>query len=418
MVSFLRRSGIIVVALVLGLAWLWTLVPAARAQLGTGGEKLARVRISPEMELLAGVLTQTSWIKERGPSGEGNEYFRALKEFMAAYKDHRAVKIAQSLTNRGFAFDAPIAFICHCGPLPDLNLDHEYSGYVVGRAGGREILEEFRIALRDLAGESKFLEFFHSWEPEFKRYVDDATEGFDFNKVVEWLESFFGWEAQEFHIILAPAMFPGGGYGATITTRDGKTIAYQVVRARGVSEKAPDFPSGRSLEMLTLHELGHSFVNPAMDMHSARVSGLGELFKPVEGRMRDMAYPNVHVFMNEQVLRAVTALAARDLYGEADYEAAVDREQASGFYLTELVIEELEVYRASRDRYPRFTDFVPHLLNRLERYQAERAQGRTDGWSQKTADWLRGKAFLVAGFLLIVVGLAVKLRRGRPEHMK
>ncbi|HHW18636.1 MAG TPA: hypothetical protein GXX30_07025 [Firmicutes bacterium] len=55
----------------------------------------------------------------------------------------------------------------------------------------------------------------------------------------------------------------------------------------------PDFPSGRSLETLTLHELGHSFVNPAMDMYSARVSGLGELFKPVERQMRDMAYPNV-----------------------------------------------------------------------------------------------------------------------------
>ncbi|QUL99257.1 MAG: DUF4932 domain-containing protein [Candidatus Fermentithermobacillus carboniphilus] len=74
---------------------------------------------------------------------------------------------------------------------------------------------------------------------------------------------------------------------------------------------SPDFPSGRSLETLTLHELGHSFVNPAMDMHSARVSGLGELFKPVERQMRDMAYPNVHVFMNEQVLRAVTSLAAK-----------------------------------------------------------------------------------------------------------
>lgn len=37
--------------------------------------------ISPEMELLAGVLSQTTWIERRGPEGSGNEYYRALYEF-------------------------------------------------------------------------------------------------------------------------------------------------------------------------------------------------------------------------------------------------------------------------------------------------------------------------------------------------
>lgn len=132
--------------------------------------------------------------------------------------------------------------------------------------------------------------------------------------------------------------------------------------------------------------------------------------------MRDMAYPNVHVFMNEQVLRAVTSLAARDLYGEADYKAAVDREQASGFYLTKLVVEELEVYRASRDRYPRFTDFVPDLLGSLEKYQAERVKGRPGTLFQKAAGWLQKEAFLVTGIVLILVGLVLVLRRNRPKR--
>ncbi|MGI6645214.1 MAG: hypothetical protein ACOX5D_00795 [Limnochordia bacterium] len=80
----------------------------------------AALKILPEMELLAGVLTQTTWMERRGPRGPGNEYYRALKEFFAEYQDHEAVAIAQRLTERGFTYDAPPALICHLGPLPEL----------------------------------------------------------------------------------------------------------------------------------------------------------------------------------------------------------------------------------------------------------------------------------------------------------
>src|SRR5690554_1334825 len=88
------------------------------------------LRVSPEMELLAGVLSQTSWIEQAGPDGEGNEYFQMLQEFFSTYKDHQAVEIAQDLTNRGFTYDAPPAFMAHLGALPELELAHEYSDYI------------------------------------------------------------------------------------------------------------------------------------------------------------------------------------------------------------------------------------------------------------------------------------------------
>lgn len=132
------------------------------------------IEISPQMELLAGVLTQTTWIEKRGPLGAGNEYYRALKEFFSPYRDHEAIKMAQELTDRGFTCDAPVAFICHLGPLPDLELKYEYSDYLVGRAGGKEVLEKFRVALAELAEESNFLAFYNSWRFEFEKWIDDA----------------------------------------------------------------------------------------------------------------------------------------------------------------------------------------------------------------------------------------------------
>ncbi len=322
------------------------------------------VKISAEMELLAGVLTQTTWIEQRGPEGEGNEYYRALRDFFAPYKTHDAVKVAQELTDLGYTYDAPVAFICHLGPLPELELKYEYSPYIIGRARDRDRLERFRLALKDLARESNFLEFYGSWQPRFNEWL--AAADLDGDLVVSWLEGFFGKEASEFYLFLAPAMFPAGGYGANITTSAGEMISFQIIRESGRSTDSPEFPSGRSLEHLSLHEWGHSFVNPALEAHPSVVAGLNPLFKPVAKAMRAQAYGNVHTFMNEQVLRAVTTIAAEELHGREAYESYLAYEKERSFYLTEDVIDILRDYQNNRDVYPTFDDFVPVLLTRME----------------------------------------------------
>lgn len=351
-------------------------------------------RISPEMELLAGVLAQTTWIEKRGPQGRGNEYFRSLRDYFAPYKEHEAIAIAQELTNLGFSYDAPVGFICHLGPLPELELKHEYSSYLVERARGRERLERFRIALADLAQEADFLTFYNSWLPRFNEWIA-ATE-FNGDMVTGWLENFFGKQASEFHLIFAPAMFPGGGYGPSIHTQGGQLISYQILRERGVSSGAPEMPSGRNLEYLSLHEWGHSFVNPVLDGLADKVSELQLLFKPVAKTMRRQAYPNIHVFMNEQVLRAVTTLAAEEVYGEGAALEWLENEKKAGFYLTKDVVEILRDYQSNRDTYPTFESFAPILLERLVTLEVPGI------WVYKVWPWL---------FVLPFLGLFLYVRR-------
>ena len=352
--------------------------------------------VSPELELLAGVLSQSDWMKQQGPSGKGNEYFQALKSFFAPYKDHEAIRLANDLTRRGFTYDAPSGFICHLGSLPELELRYEYSAYLVGRAGGRERLEDFRKALKDLAQESDFLSFIAQWQPQFDQWVNSRT--LDGGKVVTWLEDFFGKPASAFHLIFAPAMFPGGGYGATINLPDGDMISYQIIRENGSSTQ-PAFPTGRDLEFLSLHEWGHSFVNPAMERYSSKVKTLNYLFTPVKHAMDSQAYNNVHIFMNEQVLRGITALATSDLYGEAALREIITYEQSRSFYLITEVVEMLEVYRTNRDIYPTFDDFVPELLNRLGKVKS------------RVPFWYDPIKMLLIGGAMVAIGYAVKRNR-------
>ncbi len=322
------------------------------------------IEIRPEMELLAGVLAQTSWIETRGPrSGEGNLYYRALRAYLAPYKDHRAVQIAQQLTKRGFIYDAPPATVCHFGPLPELELKYEYSDYLIKRAGGRERLEEFRLALKDLAAESKFSEFVTKWQGDTDAWSKAGQV--DGDQVIQWLEDFFGTQMQESYIILAPAMFPGGGYGATVTGKAGEQIAFQIVREDGTSSTQPQFQGGGSLNGLTLHEWGHSFVNPTLARYSHEIAQLNYLFIPVAIPMFRQAYTSVETFMNEQVLRAVTSLAAEEMGDSQDLEREMVYNEQRSFYLTRDLVTILREYQGSRDRYPSFEAFTPVMIQRL-----------------------------------------------------
>lgn len=322
------------------------------------------IEIRPEMELLAGVLSQTSWGTAHGPSGQGNEYFRALRDFLAPYKEHQAVKIAEELTRGSFVYDKPGAFICHLGPLPDLELKYEYDDALVESAGGKEKLEQFRLALRDLAEQSHFLDFIAEWRERFPKWI--AAAAFDGDRVVEWLEGFFGPGPSGYRVILVPSQFnPNvGGSGAIISDSRGP-IMYAIFPETGQSDNEPQFPEAMELEGLALHEWGHYFVNGALGRYPKEVASLEHLYRPVAQVVATIGYRSVESFTNEQVLRAVGVVAARDLYPDIPEQLLIMNEEASGFYLIRDVVKLLREYRVNRDVYPDFESFAPTLLERM-----------------------------------------------------
>lgn len=317
----------------------------------------------PEMELLAGVQTQTSWMERRGPSGKGNKYYRELCDFFLKYKDHEAIKLAEGLQQQGFSYDAPPAFILQLSPLPDLDRPEKYSDYLIGRASGEENLERFRIALRDLAQKSNFTGFYKNHAADYVKWADRALNGFKADSLSEWMADYFGWTGDEFHLVFAPAMFPYGGYGPSKEI-GGKTIIYQVIRENGKSDSLPEFQSGLNLAGLSLHEFGHSFVNPSLERCSllSKKYDLEELYTPVKTVMEKQAYGTYSTFINEMVVRAMTARAY--CHNPVVYKKIMDNEKKRGFYFIEFTCEQLEYYEKNRDKYKRFDEFVPYLLKK------------------------------------------------------
>ena len=326
------------------------------------------VEILPSFELLSGVLAQTTWDKVRGPvNGVGNDYYKSLKEFFSQYKEHEAIKIAQELTDLGFTYDAPPAFILTLGDLPTLNTDNEYNDYLIGRSGGKDILERFRLALIDLSEESNFLQFFEDNRDVLSVCMDSAIKNVDLMEVINWNTNFYGESNDEFHLVFAPSMCFGGGYGATVEKSDGSKNIYQIIREKG-GTVTPYFSSGVDIGTLSLHEWGHAYVNPAIQLYSDDFSKytLDEFFEPVKQEMSNMAYPETIYFLNEQVLRSCTIVAYEELYGKSIANRYIEYYESIGFYLTQFTIETLNQYTANREKYPNFKDFIPYLFEQYK----------------------------------------------------
>lgn len=338
----------------------------------TAGNPSGKVHleIRPEIELLAGVLSQTSWMQKRGPQGEGNQYFGALKAFFASYQEHPAIQMAEQLTQKGFTYDAPPNFILHLGPLPDLEPVNGYSEYLLQRADGTANLEAFRQALMQLAAESNFGEFYRQQRPYLQKTLEAAVQGFEGEQAVAWLEEFYGSKYDDYYIIFAPAFFPGGGYGGIdVTKADGTKQIYQIIRENGKSTGEPNFGSVTRILPTAIHEWGHSIVNPALDQSMEKLKVLQPLYEPVKSLMTrgQQAYGNVQSFLHEQVLRAAGVIAIGDTNGLQAMENQIADENQKGFYLTRFTVDQLQHYRKNRNKYPRFIDFVPTLL---ESYRA------------------------------------------------
>lgn len=336
------------------------------------------LEVLPRIELLSGVLSHTSWIDVRGPKGLGNKYFRDLKNFFNTYRDHEAIEIAEQLTQADFTYDAQPNFILNLGELPYLRKDGEFSDYIVGRAwglGGDTILEKFRLALIDLAVESNFEQFFNEHRRDYEEQIDKISKGFKPREIIEWQRDFFGWEGSYYHTVLAPAMFPSGGYGATAEKSNGENHIYQVVREDGYTETEPEFGDGELLNLLSIHEWGHSFVNPSMEERGFDIlfksEELRKLFEPVKEIMMEQAYGSISTFYNEQIIRAMEVIAQKDLYGNTYAKREIELNERSGFYLTRFTVEQLEYYRENRDTYKTFKDFIPYLLKQYEKNQEE-----------------------------------------------
>jgi hypothetical protein len=337
------------------------------------------VEVNPNVELVNIVFSltnQNELLEQAGFSPIKSKYTQDISQYFAPYKNHRTVKLAQNLMEL-LGLDGPTNFSLYFSAPPELKKKCEYSEeFLQSKGVEKVILDEFADALRNFSGETKFMEFYNSHEEFYQEIIQDAEKRVDLQDIVKTVESFFGTEREEYHLVLMPSAPFGGGFGPHLPTGE----IYCLIYPLSLDAQTPQIFSQLQDKMtyyLVLHEFSHSFINPTVEKYITEFENYSYLIEPyLEKFGTQIVIDNESVtvasygglgFFPELLDRASNAyiaeqkgewLLARGILGAGG--------EGQGFYFIRDMYDLFEVYEANRDKYPDFDSFIPVIINELD----------------------------------------------------
>ncbi len=337
------------------------ILPAGAVQSQETTPKL-QIEVDPRMELLAAL---------EGVSGYGARYglitrmdFPYRKEVIDHFRpfaDHPAVHLFDSLSAIGFAFDAPVEAMLYFTPPPELKPIGRPDDVLLLRVGGQEALDRFMVLLRDFARETDFETFYRNHAAVYDSMVARVRTTISGEEYIKDLEEYFGARQRSYHIILAP-LFHSGGFGVRSARPDGGLDIFFVGGPMGSESGLPYFGGREDFWYLTMHEFGHSFVNPVTARYRDTIEHYIGLYEPIKEQMTRQAYGTWESCVDEHIDRAVTARLFFRRGGPEARDRSLADDRNNGFIYVDLLAAKLEEYESQRDRYKTFADFYPELL--------------------------------------------------------
>lgn len=317
------------------------------------------IKVDPRIELLAVVQHFTSWA-EKNHTKFNIGYKYEIDNYFINYKNHSAVQKSQALTNAGFIYDAPVAFVLYHSTPPDFEQIVPYSDYLIKRAGGESNLKDFAEKLRSFANETNFMKFFESKRKFYNHLQNEIIRNIGDVNYIKILENYYGKKKHSYNIIPAP-LFHSGGYGAKVLNDTDEDI-YNITGPKNYSKGNLTFGDKDDILYILLHEFSHSFINDITEKYSAQINNSKSLFEPIKEKMMLQGYSNWQSCVNEHLVRAVVARITLQLMGEFYKELIIKNEISNGFiYISKLDLL-LSEYENNRNQYPNFESFYPRII--------------------------------------------------------
>lgn len=290
-------------------------------------------------------------------------YSQEIDRYFAPYRDHPAVKMAQTLERtRGVSYDAVMAMAISISPPPELQPLVPFTDSVPDPRWGVEGLAAFLPLLRDFYRDTKFEDFYRAhalfYQLAESRFAATLS-AVDFG----WYPRFYGGAPNlTYHLILG--MNNGGGnYGPRLIHPDGQMELFSIMGCWTHDKQGdPTYPQDQGYLTNIIHEFNHSFVNPTVDAQWTNFSGADAVYRIVAEPLRHMAYGNARTMVNESLVRAAVIVYFQE-HGENQETnlRRVRREQANGFFWMDQLVDLLHQYDAQRGKYPTFALFLPQV---------------------------------------------------------
>lgn len=301
-------------------------VEAVRSPAGSAAERID-VAVDTRIELFS-VIERLAGRPEYGFAR--TPYARAVDEWFAPHVGEPAVvTFREMVASHGIGFDAAITLAAQLDhdldpvrplhPLPE-GLDARWQGVDITR-----VLDEVRA----FAAASRFDDFIAS-QHDYASAVEDAFRSFLGSRpVLSWFDGVFGVvDNADYHVV--PGLLTGQmSYGVHAGADEILAV---------MSLEAPDADGVPALSLFTeeylVHELAHSYVNPAVREHLRMFDGASPVLDAANPAMEQQHYPTREIVVQESIVRALTALYLRDAVSDEAARASVESQIRLGFAWT------------------------------------------------------------------------------------
>jgi hypothetical protein len=260
-------------------------------------------------------------------------YRRAVDSYFEAFRDHEAVRAVRELrAAHSISYNAPVGlavFLDDKTLLPAVRLDQapeldaRWKGVAIGVFLGH---------VREFAIESKAGEFFVSQQGYIREVVERISKAVLEHDIEAWFKQTFAHPADVSAFVVVPGLLTGPwNYEAAAHDACGHRLVYQVVQLEGIDTKGLPTPSFTTTDLVA-HEMAHAFVNPIVEQFAAELtSATAAIFEKARPAMERNHYNTQTQLVEEMLVRAFSALFARDRFGREVSSQLVIADLEQGF---------------------------------------------------------------------------------------
>ena len=355
---------------------------------GNPNKKL-RIEINKNVELLGigyfigfeGVDIETKTVEINGkkiPKKDWHNYgfwiFQKYKKFGTSENLGKSFAVADHLW-----LDYLISLLLQVDDFPHAKLKESIDqSYYINFSKTKDLQEAKKNVTIFLDGMNEFYKeigldnYFIETDKFYKKAIDEINSVLPKQDFIGAMEKFYNKKFDAYTLIPSLTIPKGMGFGIKYTL-DKKTHVLNVFGAfdfqefLNTTELKMGFANEKKLRELSVHEFGHSFVNPEVDkLPKEKFSQTEKLFEPLKSEMSDQGYNTWKVCVYEHFVRAGEIMIAEKL---GDIEGAKrlhsEYEQERKFIYIPPILVELKKF--DKGAYKTYYDAVLGAMEELAR---------------------------------------------------
>ena len=291
------------------------------------------------------------------------------------HKDHQAVKMVEEFVKQGFWLDKLMFIALHASSVPQAEIVHELDSTLYRAASknkdveeGKETIEEFIQALNDFYEQAHVEKFMEVNQRYYQKVLQEVKANLPSSDFIPTMERYYGTEQHSYTLIPSPMMYRSAAIGPRVKTPEGLAVFNvfgPIVLTNDSSEFGYGYHDAKKIHELSVHEFGHSFVNPTLATPENKeiIDQNKHLFQPIQEEMKRQGYRNWNQCLTEHIVRLGEIRIAYAMNADETAERLrQDYVEERKFIYIPPLEENIKIYEEHRSQYASFEQYVPSLL--------------------------------------------------------